>query len=237
MAGWVPKRFWKAADVAQADGGWTVHLDGRAVKTPAKAALLLPSRAFAEGVAAEWDAQGEALDPATMPLTKLANSAIDNVALNHAAVADMLAGYGGTDLLCYRADSPADLVARQRAAWDPLLVWSAGRFGAPLNTGAGIMHVAQPEASLAALAAEVHALTPFELAAFHDLVAMSGSLILALAAVHGEAGAEAAWDASRIDEDWQAEQWGVDEEAAETAALKRGEFLTAYRAFCLIRSS
>ncbi len=236
MAGWVPKRFWKEAAVAETDGGWTVQLDGRAVKTPAKAALVLPSRAYAGGVAAEWDAQGETLDPGTMPLTKLANSAIDNVAVNHAAVAEMLASYGGTDLLCYRAESPEDLVARQRAVWDPLLIWSAGRFGAPLNTASGIMAVAQPGDSLAALSAEVHALTPFELAAFHDLVAMSGSLILALAVIHGETEAEAAWEASRIDEDWQAEQWGADEEAAETAALKRGEFLTADRAFRLIRA-
>ncbi|WP_236638217.1 ATP12 family protein [Mangrovicoccus ximenensis] len=193
MAGWVPKRFWKEAAVAEAGDGWTVQLDGRAVKTPAKAALVLPSRAYAEAVAAEWDAQEETVNPAIMPLTKLANSAIDNVAPNHAAVAGMLAEYGGTDLLCYRAEAPADLVARQRAAWDPLLIWSAGRFGAPLNTGSGIMHVAQPAESLAALAAEVRGLTAFELAAFHDLVAMSGSLILALAVAHGEAEAEAAW--------------------------------------------
>ncbi|WP_138469812.1 ATP12 family chaperone protein [Poseidonocella sp. HB161398] len=237
MAGWVPKRFWKEAAVAEAGDGWTVQLDGRAVKTPAKAALVLPSRALAEAVAAEWRAQGDTIDPASMPLTKLSNSAIDNVAVNHAAVAEMLAAYGGTDLLCYRAEAPEALVARQRAAWDPLLIWSAGRFGAPLNTAGGVMHVAQPEASLAALAAEVHGLTAFELAAFHDLVAISGSLVLGLAVIHGEAAAEAAWTLSRVDEDWQAEQWGVDEEAAGTAAKKQAEFLTAHRAFVLIRSA
>ncbi|MBE3637400.1 ATP12 family chaperone protein [Mangrovicoccus algicola] len=236
MADWAPKRFWKAAEAVETAEGWTVRLDGRAVKTPAKAALLLPSRAFAEAVAGEWDAQVETVDPATMPLTRLANSAIDNVAHQHAAVAAMLSEYGGTDLLCYRAEAPADLADAQGAAWDPLLIWSAGQFGAPLDTGAGVMHLPQPPASLAALAAEVHALDAFELSAFHDLVTISGSLVIALAVIHGAITPHDAWTASRIDEDWQARQWGEDEEAAAIAALKREAFLTAHRAFTLIRA-
>jgi chaperone required for assembly of F1-ATPase len=145
----------------------------------------------------------------------------------------MLSAYGGTDLLCYRATGPADLVARQAAGWDPLLDWAATALLASLHCTAGVMHVDQPEDSLAVLDAAVRSLTPFQLAAFHDLVALSGSLVLALAVSRGRLTAEAAWQLSRIDETWQAEVWGADEEAAETAARKQGEFLQAARFFAL----
>jgi chaperone required for assembly of F1-ATPase len=184
-------------------------------------------------VAAEWQAQTGTVNPATMPFTRTANSAIDTVVPQHQAVVDMLAAYGGTDLLCYRATGPAELVARQAAAWDPLLDWSATALGAPLRTTAGVMHVDQPPASLVTLTAAVDALSDFQLAAFHDLVAISGSLVLALAVTRDRLTVEEAWALSRIDEAWQIEQWGDDEEAAELAARKRADFLQADRFFAL----
>lgn len=231
MTEWAMKRFWTDTSVAETETAFTVHLDGRGVRTPAKSPLSLPTRAFAELVAAEWDAQGEKIDPTVMPFTRLANSAIDNVTVNFDAVAGMLAEYGSSDLICYRAQSPAELVARQQAAWDPLLEWIAGEFAAPLNVGAGIMYVDQPADSTARLARQVRKLTPFQLAAFHDLVTVPGSLVIALAAIHGQASVDDLWAWSRIDEDWQAELWGVDDEAAEHAAAKQREFQTALTAF------
>ncbi len=236
MTEWAFRVFWTAATVAPAEGGYAVLLDGRPVRTPGKASLTLPSRALAEAVAEEWAAQRETVAPTTMPVTRLANSAIDKVTAQFDEVAQLLAAYGGSDLLCYRADHPAELVARQAAGWDPLLDWAADRFDAPLTTTAGIMHVDQPPDSLARLAAEVAALTPFELAAFHDLVAIPGSLVLGLAAVHEVAPPEELWALSRIDEEWQAEQWGSDEEAEDAAARKRADFLQAHRTFDLVRA-
>ncbi|WP_238365574.1 ATP12 family chaperone protein [Mesobacterium pallidum] len=235
MSEWKRKRFWTAAEVVPEAEGFAVRLDGRPLRTPAKTALTLPSAALAAAIAAEWDAQEGEVDPGTMPCTRTANSALDKVAVQCAEVADMLADYGGTDLLCYRAETPDELVARQAAAWDPLLDWAARALGAPLNVGRGVMHIAQPETSTARLREIVHEHDPFELAALHDLVAMSGSLVLGLAAARDVAPAQEIWDLSRVDEDWQAEQWGIDEEAAETAAYKRGEFLQAKRFLDLVR--
>jgi chaperone required for assembly of F1-ATPase len=231
MSGWAAKRFWKEATVAEVDGGYGVTLDGRALRTPAKAFLVAPSRAVAARIATEWNAQEGKVDPAHMPWTRTANSAIDKVAHQRAEVAGMLAEYGGTDLLCYRATEPAELIARQAAEWDPLLDWAAAEFDAPLVTAAGVMHVPQPETSVLRLAAEVHALDPFHLAAFHDLVAISGSLVIALAAVRDVRPAEALWELSRLDERWQQELWGVDDEAAEVAGFKRAAFLHAQQFF------
>jgi chaperone required for assembly of F1-ATPase len=233
MTGWAAKRFWTEVSLRPEGEGFAVLLDDRPVRTPLKAVLILPTEALAREVAAEWQAQSGAVQPATMPYTRTANSATDSVARNFDAVAGMLAAYGGTDLLCYRATGPADLVARQAAGWDPLLDWAATALLAPLRITAGVMHVDQPEQSLAALGAAVRNLDPFRLAAFHDLVALSGSLVLALAVSRGRLPAETAWNLSRIDETWQAELWGKDEEAAETAARKHGEFLQAARFFAL----
>jgi chaperone required for assembly of F1-ATPase len=168
-----------------------------------------------------------------MPFTRTSNSAIDSVARQFDAVADMLSAYGDSDLLCYRATGPDDLVARQAAGWNPLLDWAATVLQAPLRITAGVMHVDQPPASLSALDAAVRRLSPFQLAAFHDLVALSGSLVLALAVTRGRLTADAAWTLSRIDETWQAEVWGTDEEAAERTAFKLAEFLRADRFFAL----
>ncbi len=233
--GWTAKRFWSEASAGPCDGGFTVRLDGRGAKTPAKTPLILPTAALAEAVAAEWEAQTGKVSPASMPLTRMANSALDKVAPQFREVADMIAAYGGSDLLCYRATGPRELIARQAAAWDPLLDWAARVLSAPLITTAGVMPVAQPQAALAALSARVHALTPFELAALHDLVAISGSLILGLAVACGHLTPDQAWDASRIDETWQAELWGRDEDAARIEALRRAALLDAGRFFALCR--
>lgn len=227
MSGWARKRFWKDAAAAETEAGWEVRLDGRPLRTPAKAVLVLPTRALAERVAAEWAAQGETIRPQTMPATRTANTALDRVRPQQAAVAEAVAAYGGSDLLCYRADHPAELAARQAAGWDPLLAWAAGRYGVEWRVVTGLMPAEQPQATLARLSGAVQALDPFRLAAFHDLVALSGSLVIGLAAAEGQAAPEDLWALSRLDEDWQAELWGQDAEAAATAAQRRAAFLDA----------
>ncbi|EBA10225.1 ATP12 family chaperone protein [Sagittula stellata] len=229
MSEWALKRFWKDATVEPSGPGFAVKLDGRGVKTPAKTPLVVPTEGLADAVAAEWRAQEEHVNPMTMPFTRMSNSALDKVATQRAEVADMLAAYGDSDLLCYRADRPAGLVERQNESWDPLLDWASETYGARLEPRIGVMHHPQPSEALARLAQEVHGQDAFQLAAFHDLVSMSGSLVLALAVIRGHREAEDAWRLSRIDETWQEEQWGIDEEAAEIAALKRNEFMHAAR--------
>ena len=233
--GWAPKRFWKQADVVAADAGFSVSLDGRGLKTPAKTAFWVPTRGLAEAVAAEWQAQEGKVKPETMPYTRTANSALDKVQPQFAAVADMLASYGGSDLLCYRAEAPHELIQKQQVAWDPLLAWATAEFGADLTVTHGIMPVDQPVPILHALTGAVHALTPFQLAAFHDLVAITGSLILALAIARGHLTPDAGFDLSRVDETWQSDLWGVDEDAAESEAIKRESVLQAARFFTLCR--
>lgn len=235
MSEWKQRRFWKEASTAPAEdgAGWQVLLDGRPVRTPAKARLLLPTEALGQEVAAEWAAQGDTVDPGAMPYTRMANSAIDKVAVQFDAVTEMVAAYGGTDLLCYRADGPDTLVQRQAEDWDPLLDWAASGLNAPLVMTSGIMHVEQPANSVATLQSHVRALSPFEVAALHDLVALSGSLVIGLGVLHGVLPVAELWRRSRVDETFQQEQWGVDEEAAEVAALKRAEFLHAARFLAL----
>jgi len=220
MSGWAAKRFWKTAEVVQTDAGYTVHLDGRAVKTPAKNPLLLPTRTLADLIAAEWDAQTGKINPETMPMTRYANSALEKVAPNRAAVIAELAGYGASDLLCYRAQSPAELAARQAAGWQPWLDWAARDLSAPLRVTAGIVHVDQPAGSKAALHQYVMQFDNFGLAGLHDLVAISGSLVLALAMANGLLSAEQGFSLSRIDEAYQAELWGVDDDAARLESAK-----------------
>lgn len=231
MSDWTARRFWTDVTVTDANGGFGIALDGRAVKTPAKAALIVPTRALAEQVAAEWGAVGKVVNPENMPFTRSANAAIDKVAAKHTEVAHLLAEYGGSDLLCYRAESPAELVALQIAGWDPVLQWAADDLGAPLITGQGILPIAQPQSSLDRLAEMVAQQDAFSLTGFHDLVAMSGSLILALAVMRGRLMPSDAWDLSRIDEDWQISQWGDDDEALAVASRKRAAFMHA-DSFC-----
>ena len=168
-----------------------------------------------------------------MPFTRTANSALDKVATQFEEVAGLIAAYGASDLLCYRAEHPATLVGRQAKGWDPVLDWAAQTLGAPLTVTAGVVPVAQPPASVAVCAAHVRALTPFQLAAFHDLVAISGSLILGFAVARGQMTAEQAWDLSRIDEFWQAEQWGGDDDATKSENVRRQGLLHAGRFFAL----
>ncbi len=227
MSGWKAKRFWKTVAVAEEGAGFGVRLDSRPVRTPAKAALVLPSRDMAEAVAAEWAAVEGDVDPRRMPMTRRVNAAIDKVAPQFDEVAELIAAYGASDLLCYRAEAPEELARAQAEAWDPMLDWAADTLGARLRTGRGVVPVAQPAESLGCLAGLVRSSTPFELTALHDLVSLSGSLVLGLAATRAEFDAETLWRLSRLDEDWQIALWGEDEEAAAAAERKREEFLLA----------
>lgn len=235
MSEWSLKRFWTSESVVEVEGGYTVQLDGRGIKTPAKAALIVPTQALAQAMAAEWAAQEGEVDPGTMPYTRMANAAIDKVRVQKDEVADLLADYGDSDLLCYRATGPEALVARQAATWDPYLDWAADTLDARLSPQAGVMHKPQDPEALARLRTATHALDPFQLAAFHDLVSLTGSLILGFATCAHFQAPEQVWRASRVDEDWQAEQWGEDEEELDVTAVKQGAFLHA-KAFwdCLI---
>lgn len=235
MADWAAKRFWKETTVVEVEGGFSVHLDGRSVRTPAKAALVVPTRQLAEMIAVEWDAQDGKIDPTTMPVTRGANAAIDKVSLQRAEVADMLSEYGDSDLLCYRADYPVELVERQAQKWGPILDWAAEELGARLEPRTGIMPVPQQPEVLENLRAKVHELDHFELSAFHDLVGLSGSLVLAFAVIYDRLSASQAWELSRIDETFQAEQWGDDNEAVEFARVKQESFVQADKFFRSIK--
>ena len=235
MSDWKAKRFWKAANVVTTADGFTVELDGRPVRTPAKRPLILPSRGMADIVAAEWDAQEGVINPHSMPATKTANAAIDKVAFQRVEVADLLAAYGDSDLLCYRADAPEGLVARQSATWDPMLDWAADALDARLEPRVGVIHAPQNPEALNRLSRRTHALDAFELAAFHDLVSLSGSLVLGFAAALKAREAAELWEMSRLDEIWQAEQWGKDEEAEKQAALREAAFHHAFRMFHLAK--
>ncbi len=229
MSAWKQKRFWNAATVGREGERYFVELDGRRLKTPAKAALELPTQAMADAVAAEWAAQEEVVDPLGMPVTRAANAAIDKVRPQHDDVARMLAEYGDTDLVCYRADAPVELVARQAAAWDPVLDWAQDRLRARLVPRSGIMHQPQDPDALAQLSGRVHRMNEYELAGFHDLVSLSGSLVLGFAALLDWRPADEVWLLSRLDELWQEEQWGRDEDAHALAESKRTAFLHAKR--------
>jgi chaperone required for assembly of F1-ATPase len=233
MAGWKAKRFWKEATAVACDGGFTVHLDDRPVRTPLKTPLAVPTLAMAQAIAAEWDAQTGLIKPQTMPVTRSANSAIDKIVPQFDEVATLLAAYGASDLICYRAEAPQALVARQAQAWDPIIAWAADALHAPLVATAGIVPIEQSAASLDQLQSRVFALDAFRLAGLHDLVAISGSLVLAFAVTYRRLSAEDAWALSRIDETWQRELWGEDEEAAELEAHRRRGFLAADRFYQL----
>ncbi|MFN3945715.1 MAG: ATP12 family chaperone protein [Allosphingosinicella sp.] len=223
------KRFYKEAAVRAVDGGWEVLLDGRPVRTPARHPLLLPTERLARAVATEWNAQGEKIDPRAMPFTGLANAAIDRVAPDKEAFAATLARYGESDLLCYRADHPAALADRQARVWDPLIAWARRRFDVDFEIVCGVMHRSQPEDTARRLAHAVAARPPFELAALSPLVTIAGSLLIALAVAEEAIDLDTAWSAAALDEQWQAEQWGEDAEAAAVLANRRAEFESAER--------
>lgn len=229
MTEWKAKRFWRAAAAEPVGDGYRLVLDGRPVKTPGKAALVLPTRAMAEAMVAEWDAQEDVIRPDTMPVTRAANSAVERVTAFHDEVVEMLAAYAETDLLCYRADGPEALTDRQAAGWDPMLDWAATALGARFAVTAGILPIAQDPACLTAIRRALTAYDAFRLTAVYDLVTLSGSVVLGLGVAKGRLAPDAAFDLSRIDETYQAEIWGRDDEAEAAAADKQRQFVQAHR--------
>ena len=211
-----------------------MRLDGKPVRTPAGHPLVVPSRSLADAIAAEWNAQGDSIRPATMPMLQLANTAIDRVLPDSAAVAAELAGYGETDLICHWAPEPAELVARQRRQWQPLLDWAALELDAGLKPVTGVMAQAQPGAALDALRRAVVALDPFRLAALHILTTCTGSLVIGLAVLRGRLEPAAAWEASQLDEAYQVERWGEDREAAARRAGLRADLEAGARLLALL---
>ena len=231
MSDWAPKRFWKTVHVVCADGGFTVTLDERNVRTPSKALLVVPTEAMAARIAAEWDAQTDRVDPRRMPWTRSANSAIDKLSVQRAEVEDHLIGYAGTDLLCYRAENPAALTTRQSEMWDPMLSWIEGHYGVILKTTRGVMPVEQDGQAMAVLREVMSPMSDFAITGFHDLVTLSGSYLIALSVAENARSPMDAWDLSRLDEEWQIEQWGRDDEADAQSTLKRDAFLHAAEFF------
>ena len=212
-----------------------VLLDDKPIRTPAKRDLALPAQALAEAIAAEWAAQTAHIDPATMPLTRIANSAIDDVAGREAEVRADIAKYAGSDLVCYRAQGPEGLVERQCRAWDPILEWARDTLGARFEVATGIMPVAQPDAGRAAVAEALAHLDAFTLAALHVMTALMGSALLALGHAHGRLSADEAWAAAHVDEDWQIRQWGRDAEAEARRERRWAEMQAASRMLSLLR--
>jgi chaperone required for assembly of F1-ATPase len=227
MSEWAAKRFWKLTAAVETEGGYKIELDGRPVKTPAKVLLVLPTAEMAAAVASEWDAQVDLIDPLTMPVTRGANAAVDKVSVQKAEVIEMLAAYGDSDLLCYRAAGPIELIERHAAQWDPLLDWAKNAFDVALTSAEGVMHVPQNPDDLATLAAQLEQMTPYQIAAAHDLISLSGSLIIALAVIEGEITASQGWAVSRVDEEWQYEQWGEDDDARALESIKQQAFFDA----------
>ena len=224
------KRFYKEATAV----GGEIRLDGRPVRTPARRLLAIPSERLTQAIAAEWAAQDDRIDPVTMPLTGLANAAIDRAAPDKEAFARGLAAYGESDLLCYRAEAPPGLVERQAALWDPILAWARRRYDVDFTLASGVVHRPQPCATVERLAHAVAARSAFELAALAPLVTISGSLVIALALAEEAIGVEPAWSAAALDEQWQAEQWGEDAEAARALAVRRRDFKAACRFLALL---
>lgn len=228
------KRFWKSAEVVE-DGGFAVSLDGKPIKTPARSGLVLPTRDLAEAIAAEWRECGETVDPGAMPLTGLANAAIDRVAPNKSKFAAGLARYAEADLTCYRAEGPEALVARQAESWDVLLAWARRRYDVDFACVSGVMHVPQPEETVRKLGHAVAMLDSFQLAGLSPLVTVGGSLVAALAVLEEMMPAEDAWEAVSLDDRWQLEQWGDDAEARAALDARRRDFLAAARFLELLR--
>lgn len=230
----LPRRFYKTATTQEGPAGWRVLLDGRAARTPRKRELALPSRPLAEAIAAEWQAQGDRIDPGTMPLTKLVNTAIDGIVGHEAVVRAEIVKFAGSDLLCYRADSPEGLVVRQAELWDPVLDWARAALAARFVLAAGLMPVAQPQPALDAVAARLADVDAFRLTALHVITTLTGSCLLALAHLDGVLDEAQAWAAAHVDEDWQIAHWGEDGEAAARRAKRRAEMAAACRLLALV---
>ena len=230
------KRFYSEVGVAPAEGGFGVSLDGKPLRTPAKAPLAVPSRALAEAIAAEWRAQGAEVSVAALPLTRLASTAIDLVTARRKEVAAEVGRYAGTDLVCYRAGHPPELAKRQQEAWQPLIDWATLRYDAPLEVTAGVVPIAQSPTTLRALAAAVDAFAALELAALHLATSACGSLVVALALVDGRLDAEQAFAVSQLDESFEIEQWGEDAEQMQRRAALKDDIMLAERFLGLLRA-
>ncbi|MGH7126374.1 MAG: ATP12 family chaperone protein [Stellaceae bacterium] len=228
------KRFYKGAGVTEAPEGFGVLLDGKPVRTPAKRLLAVPTRALAEAIAQEWLAQGETVDPQQLPLTRLASIALDLVAPRREAAVAEVVKYAGTDLVCYRAEGPPELAARQQAAWQPLIDWAALRFDAPLTVTASILPVPQSPATLKAFEAAAAAYDTHRLAALHLATAACGSLVAALALIEGRLDAEATFAAAELDESYEIERWGEDAEQAKRREGLRADIALAARFVTLL---
>jgi len=226
------KRFYQRAHVGDA-APFAILLDDRPVRTPAGNALALPSRALGEAVAAEWDAQQERIDPAAMPLTRLVNSVIDGVATAPAPVAEEVVRYLGSDLVCYRADTPAGLVARQAQHWDPILDWARDTLGARFVLAEGVMFAAQPDHAIVAASAAIPS-DPWRLGAVNVITTLTGSALIALALSQGRLTVDDAWTAAHVDEDWNMSQWGRDELALDRRAKRFAEMQAAGTVFLLV---
>jgi chaperone required for assembly of F1-ATPase len=223
------KRFWQDVAVAPEDGGWAVRLDDRPVRTPARALLVVSSCALAESIAGEWRVGEGEIDPRAMPLTGLANAAIDRVGPDKDAFAGGLARYAEADLACYRSGWPPELVERQATGWDGLLAWARRRYDVDFSITSGIMHVPQPAATIDRLAQAVAELDAFRLAGLSPLVTVGGSLVAALAVLERAMSADVAWRAVSLDERWQLEQWGSDTEAEQALDNRRSDFFASTR--------
>ncbi len=230
------KRFYKQASIApHEEGGFGIQLDGRPVRTPARAFLTLPNAVLAEAVADEWARQGEEIDPASMPFTGFANAAIDQIAPDPACFAESISVYGESDLLCYRADGPSELVQRQKEQWQPLLDWAAARYDVSFTVTQGVLHVAQPDATLVRLREVVAAQDSFLLAPLSPLVGIAGSLVIGLAVLEDAFDIPRLWQAAELDELWQAEQWGDDDEALARRTRRHRDFTQAADFSVLVR--
>ena len=229
------KRFWKEANAVGTGTDWRIELDGRPVRTPARALLTVRQQALADAIAAEWRDAGETIDPRAMPMTGLANAALDRVGADQEAFATSLAKYGEGDLLTYRADSPRALVERQAAEWDPLLAWARRRYDVDFVVTQGVSFVPQPATTVERLAHAVRTMDAFALAAMSPLVTVGGSLIAALAVAEQAVTPEEAWTAVTLDEAWQLEQWGSDAEAELALENRRHDFMAGARFLALLR--
>lgn len=224
----LPKRFYTEASTGESGGAFAVLLDGRPAKTPARNSLALPNQKLARALAAEWNAIEEVIDPSKLPLTRLANLAIDAIANAPDPVIDEIVQYAGTDLVFYRADGPPGLVALQNERWTPVLDWAAAKLGARFSLSEGVMHVRQPDEALASVREQAENLSrPFALAAVASATNIGGSALIALALADGALSADEAWNAAHVDEHWNISQWGEDEEAQRRLLARHEEFTAA----------
>ncbi len=234
----LPKRFYTEVSVVEGEGGHAVHLDGRPVKTPAKSSLAVPTARLAELLRDEWANQVEVIDPRTMPVTRLINTAIDGVAVESQAVFEDILRFSSSDMLCYRAESPDNLVLRQQEQWDPVLDWAASHHGACFELIEGVMPREQPSDATAAFSAVLRKYdAPIELAVLHTVTTLTGSAILALAFAEGHLAAEDIWKLAHLEEDWTAEHWGEDAEAQNRREKRHAEFQAAVAVFEALKPS